>query len=109
MLVKAKGDLQAITASRLTDGIAVWRTAEGTWAEGIAEAAVFAKADVAAALDAARADTAGPQVVDIYPLDVRVTDGRPEPVHVRERMKALGPTVHPAFGKQAETTPGFTL
>lgn len=109
MLVKAKSDQQAISASRLIDGVAVWRTAAGEWSERVAEAAVFSKTDVADALEAARADIAARVVVDVYPLDVAITEAGPVPTHVRERMKAIGPSVHPAFGKQAAGDVSFSL
>jgi hypothetical protein len=98
MLAKAKGDLQAISASRLRDGTAVWWDNRGRWVENVGNAAVLSGEAIAAGLAAAKADIDRQVVVDVYPLDVRVVSGRPEPVHVRERIKALGPSVGTDFG-----------
>lgn len=109
MLVKAKGPLQSITASRLTDGIAVWLGPDGSWIESVTEAAAFSGPAIAEALAAAQADVAARAVVDAYPLDVAVEDGRTVPVHVRERMKALGPSVRTDLGKQAQPAAVLSL
>jgi hypothetical protein len=44
-------------------------------------------------------------VVDAYAIDVRLDDGIPVPISYRERVKALGPTIHPDMGKQTEGGP----
>ncbi|MFC7333642.1 DUF2849 domain-containing protein [Rhodocista pekingensis] len=103
MLVKAKGDLQAVSANRLRDGIAVWLSADHRWVEDVAAAGAFSGRALAEAQAVAQADSAAGLVVDVYPLDVAVTDGRTRPLHVRERMKARGPSVRPDLGKQADT------
>ncbi|ACI99565.1 DUF2849 domain-containing protein [Rhodospirillum centenum] len=103
MLVKAKGDLQAVSASRLRDGVAVWLSAGHRWMEDVADAGAFTGAALQQALAVAQADSAAGLVVDVYPLDVAVADGRTRPLHVRERMKARGPSVRPDLGKQAVT------
>jgi hypothetical protein len=36
---------------------------------------------------------------------VRVEDGLPVPIAYRERVRALGPTIHPDMGKQTEGGP----
>lgn len=101
MLVKAKGELQAVSANRLRDGIAVWLSADHRWVEDVAAAGAFRGEALKEALAAALAESAAGLVVDVYPLDVAVTDGKTRPLHVRERMKALGPSVRPDLGKQA--------
>lgn len=106
MLVKAKGPVQAVSASRLTDGVAVWLGPDHAWVEDVTQAGAFTGEAIAQALDRARADVAVGLVVDVYPLDVRVEDGRTIPVHVRERMKALGPSVRPDLAVPA---PAFDL
>lgn len=102
MLVKAKGKQQSITANRLRDGVAVWLADDLAWVERVDDAAVFEGDAIAAALEAAKRDVTALKVVDVYPLDVARIDGRTVPLHVRERMKALGPSVRPDLGKQAE-------
>ena len=93
MLVKAKGAVQAISASRLVDGVAVWLGPNGDWVERVDNAAVFPSADIPAAMERAREAERAQLVVDVYPLDVEVREGRTVPLHVRERMKAAGPSV----------------
>ena len=42
-------------------------------------------------------------VVDAYLVDVMIdAEGIPQPKHYRERIKTLGPSTHPHFGKQAD-------
>jgi hypothetical protein len=42
-------------------------------------------------------------VVDVYLVDVTLDDkGIPQPNHYRERIKTLGPSIHPQWGKQAD-------
>jgi len=109
MLVKAKGDLQAVSASRLVDGVAVWLGPDHRWVDQVAAAGAFRGAAIAQALDAARRDVDARLVVDVYPLDVEVTPAGTRPLHLRERMKALGPSTHPGLGKQAAVPPPFSL
>ncbi|WP_205028183.1 DUF2849 domain-containing protein [Oleisolibacter albus] len=101
MLVKAKGPLQSITASRLLDGRAVWLGDGDGWVERVEAAAVFSGEAIAAALSVGKEAERTQQVVDVYPIDVEVVDGRTRPLHMRERMKALGPSVRPDLGLQA--------
>lgn len=100
MLVKAKGAQQSITASRLIDGVAVWLGAGNQWVERVADAAIFEGEAIAQALDSAKADEKRQIVVDVYPLDVEATADGTRPLHIRERMKAIGPSVRRDLGKQ---------
>lgn len=109
MLVKARGPVQAVSANRLSDGIAVWLDADHRWVERVDDAGRFEGDAIARALDAAKADMTARLVVDVYPLDVREEAGRTVPTHVRERMKALGPSIRPDLGKQAEAPAALTL
>ncbi|MFV3126294.1 DUF2849 domain-containing protein [Niveispirillum sp. KHB5.9] len=106
MLVKAKGARQSVAASRLLDGEAVWLGAGNAWVERVAEAAVFDGADaIAEALAFAKAEEKRQVVVDVYPLDVEVTEEGTRPTHLRERLKGIGPTVRRDLGKQAVQAP----
>jgi hypothetical protein len=90
----------AITANGLRDGEAVF-WAKGQWVKTFSEAELFATREPAdAALSAARAQS--DIVVDSYMIDVVLDDGLPIPAAYRERVRALGPTIHPDIGKQAE-------
>ena len=95
--------LKAVTGNRLTDGeVVFW--AQGGWRERFAEIELFADdAQAEAALAAAKAQPT--VIVDPYIIDVRVEEGLPIPIAYRERVRALGPTIHPDMGKQTEGGP----
>ncbi len=95
--------LQALTANRLSDGIVVFWS-HGQWAERFPDAELFTEpAPAEAALNAAKALPRA--LVDPYLIDIRLDGGQPVPMSYRERVRALGPTIHPDMGKQAEGGP----
>ena len=92
--------LAAITASDLRDGEAVF-WARGRWTKSFAEAELFDAVEPGqAALDLAKAQAT--VVVDPYLIDLELEAGVAVPTSYRERVRALGPTIHPQMGKQAE-------
>ena len=91
--------LQAIVANSLTDGDVVFRGPKGDWVDQFADAKLYADKDEAAAAEA-EAKAQVTTVIDAYAIDVRLDDGQPVPISYRERVKALGPTIHPDMGKQ---------
>lgn len=96
---------QLVTANRLRDGIAVFLTRDGAWSEMIDEAVLALDPQAAAALEArAREDEGKTIVTGSYLVDAERLDGRVRATHIRERMRALGPTVRLDLGKQAEGT-----
>lgn len=92
----------AISANRLTDGAVIFLTSHG-WAHTIEEAERFAdKAAAEAALASrAQADAARNLLVEPIVFDLREAGGRVEAAHIREAIRAKGPTVRPDLGKQA--------
>lgn len=90
---------QVMTAYDVPTGDVVYWTGNG-WTRDVREAAVFD--DATAAEAAAAQDTAAQKVMDHYPIDVALTDGKPWPVRYREVVRASGPSVRPDLGKQAE-------
>ena len=55
-----------------------------------------------ALLARAKVDVVANRIVDPYLAQVQIGgDGAPVPVHYRERMRTLGPTIRPDLGKQA--------
>ncbi|HEX4740055.1 MAG TPA: DUF2849 domain-containing protein [Caulobacteraceae bacterium] len=89
----------ALTASSLVTGEAVFWSERG-WADRFADAEVFedrAQADAALA----QAQDQRRLVVEPYLIEVAQEAGLPVPVSFRERIRALGPTIHPDIGKQA--------
>lgn len=95
--------MKGVTGNRLADGeVVFW--ADGGWRERFAEIQLFADAESAeAALAAAKAQPT--VIVDPYIIEVRFDDGVPVPIAYRERVRALGPTIHPDMGKQVEGGP----
>jgi hypothetical protein len=90
----------AITANRLADGEVVFWS-DGRWVERFADAELFDDPDeMQASLGQATMEVT--TVVDVYPIDLTLQDGVPVPTSYRERVRALGPTIHPEMGKQAE-------
>ena len=90
----------ALTANDLRSGdVMFW--ADGRWVARFADAEVFADpTEGEAALAAAK--TQSTIVVDPYLIDLAEEDRVAVPVSYRERVRALGPTIHPDMGKQAE-------
>ena len=94
---------QLVTANRLRDGIAVFLTRGGEWSEVIDEAVLALEPQAAAALEArAREDEKKTIVTGSYLVDAERLEGRVRASHIRERMRANGPTVRLDLGKQAE-------
>lgn len=98
--------LKALKANRLSDGEAVWLTVAGTWSDSVSTARVEGDADSHAALETlgAKAD-ADAMVVDVELIDVHYEAGNPVPSKLKERIRALGPTVRLDLGKQADAKP----
>ncbi len=94
---------QLVTANRLRDGIAVFLTRSGQWSETIDDAALALEPQAAAALEArAKDDEKATLVTGAYLIDAERLNSRIRAAHIRERMRALGPTVRLDHGKQAE-------
>jgi hypothetical protein len=93
---------QIVSANRLSDGIIVFLGPSNQWVERLAEARVYA--DAAAAREGlafADSELKGNRVVEIAAFDVSVANGVATPVHLRDKIRAAGPTVHREHGKQA--------
>lgn len=96
----APSSAQAVTANRLDTGEVVFRRAAG-WAPRLADADVYLTPAAAEAV-VATAKAEPLVVVDPYRIELRLEGGLPIPQSYRERVRALGPTIHPDMGKQAE-------
>ncbi|MGK2285250.1 DUF2849 domain-containing protein [Pedomonas sp. V897] len=95
---------QVLTAYHVSTGdVVYWAGNEAgrpRWTRDVREALVFEDATEAEAAGAR--DTAAQIVMDHYPIDVELRDGKPWPVRYREVVRATGPSVRPDLGKQAE-------
>ena len=95
--------LQIITANLLRSGLVVFLTADHDWSEKVDDAAIARSEEDLRALETkAQADKDANLIVDPYPVDVIMEDGKVKVAHIRERIRTLGPTVHLDHGKQAE-------
>ncbi|RWM17858.1 MAG: DUF2849 domain-containing protein [Mesorhizobium sp.] len=93
--------MKVLTANRLTDGEAVWY-ANGGWAETIDNADLAHDKAAEDRLEAIGAAAyANNEVVDVNLIDVTVANGVVEPVRLREKIRAAGPTNRNDLGKQA--------
>ena len=93
--------MKSLTANRLSDGIAVWY-ANGGWAETIDNADIAHDKAAEDRLEAIGAEAqANNEVVDVNLIDVTGVDGAVEPVRLREKIRAAGPTNRNDLGKQA--------
>jgi hypothetical protein len=98
---------QVMTANRLRDGDVVFLTRAGHWALEIDNAVLAQEPQAVAALEArAKADEKATLVTGAYLFDAERIDGKIKASHIRERIRAQGPTVRMDLGKQAEGTAG---
>ena len=96
-----KSTLQIVTANDLMEGDVIYLTAGGDWARDHAAAAVAATPEAADRL-LATALAQPEKAVGPYLAEAEHgADGRPQPVHYRETIRTLGPTVRADLGKQA--------
>ena len=84
--------MKVLTANRLTDGAVVYRKPDQSWVRTIADAKIL-DSDAVSALADAQADVAAAKVVGLDLIDIVQTDKGPQPVRLRERIRAFGPTV----------------
>lgn len=94
---------QILTANRLRDGEVVFYTHAGNWSEAI-DGAVLATEPLAAKALEARGleDEKATLVTGVYLFDATRENGHVKAAHIRERIRALGPSVRLDLGKQSE-------
>ena len=93
-----------LSANALLEGEVVYRTADGGWSPHLGQARVAEDEAGAEALESAldAAELSGEVVEpELVPV-TRDGAGRIVPTHYREKIRALGPTVRPDFGPQAD-------
>jgi hypothetical protein len=91
---------KVVTANRLLEGDAVWRTASGDWSPDLTQAELIADA-ATAELRLLEAAAEAHLVVGAYLADAAAGADGPEPTHFREAFRTRGPSNY-AHGKQAE-------
>lgn len=92
------------TANRLTDGAVVFLGYDGEWTRHVDDARVAERDED---IDELRAEAeASANVVGAYLIeaDIRLPEGQGrvvEPLSYKERIRAFGPSIHPAFAKKS--------
>ena len=94
--------LKVLTANRLIDGEVVYLTPNRDWSEWLSDAAPLAgEAEHIRVQNIGEEAVADRVVVAPYLVPVEDVAGELRPLSQREWIRAKGPSVHPAFGKQA--------
>ena len=89
-----EGTHKVITANRLIDGLVVFVGAGLQWVLNINDAVILGDGpELAGALAFGAEEVAARKIVDPYAIDVSLRDGRPVPDRLRERIRAIGPSV----------------
>ncbi len=83
--------MKILTGNDLKTGDVVWWAGETEWSRHLADAQ-DAGADADAIL---QREEAARRVNASYAVDGEVTDRGPMPLHIKERVRAFGPTVRP--------------
>lgn len=94
------GQKLVLTANRLLDGRTVWWCKDGSWDLHIGRAALLDAEDAEAVLARVAGEAQRDGVVGVYDTAVQAVVP-PEPVTVREKIRAYGPTVHPEFAVES--------
>lgn len=93
---------KVLTANRLADGEVVFFAAGHSWSMEISHALVAdAEPSLGLLNEQLQLSETGTEVTDAYLFDVETIAGEIRPVHIRERIRTLGPTVRRDLGKQA--------
>ena len=83
-----------LTANRLSDGLVVFLTATGAWSQSINEAVLAREPRAATALERRGGEFEDTNLVTgAYLIEAERQASAITPTHVRERIRACGPTV----------------
>ncbi len=85
-------NVRVLTANRLADGRVVYLAEQGWTSDLGAARLVLNEADAESAETEGRAAVAGRLVVEPYLIDIEAETGGVQPVRLRERIRASGPT-----------------
>ena len=85
--------MKIVTGNDLASGAVVWWTGE-SWSRFVADAVDVEEhgESIAAAEEAAR------RVNGPYVIQAEQTEAGPRPAHIKDRIRAIGPTVRPDLG-----------
>ncbi len=100
-MAQAKEEMKILTANRLRNGETVYYTAAGEWSPYVSQAKVAATPeDIDALTKIGAAAYAANLVVDVNVIDI-TPGGDVKPSHIREIIRASGPTVRSDLNKPA--------
>jgi len=102
MAKKLKGP-QMIVANRLTDGRAVFFTAQDDWSADLEAVLVVEEDGIDAALARALDFSDRNIVVSVEAIEADTSTHPARPAHMKPLMQAKGPTVRPDLGYQTGT------
>ena len=83
---------QVVTANALIEGDPIWLTEDDTWSRDIADAELI-EDEAHAQLRLLFAESQPGQIVGAYLTEAEATPTGPAVTHIRERIRAAGPTV----------------
>lgn len=90
-----------LTANRLSDGIVVFLGADNVWTTDIHNSALAQEEMARAALGQRGVEfETFNTVTGAYLVEAERKDGRVAPIHIRERIRATGPTVGPEVARE---------
>jgi len=94
--------MKILTGNDLKSGAVVWWDGQG-WSLHIADAADAGEnaAEILAREESAR------RVNAAYAIAAELTEEGPRPAHIKDRVRALGPTVRPDLGYEAAARNGW--
>ena len=105
-MAQAKPHIKILTANRLRNGETVYYTAAGEWSPYVTEAKVATTAEDADALaKIGAAAYAANKVIDVAVIDVN-PGADVKPSHIREVIRATGPTVRVDLNKSVAPPQG---
>ena len=82
--------MRILTGNDLKTGFVTWWTGEG-WSLHVEDAIDVAGSEE----EIARREEAARRVNAPYAIDAELHEGAPRPAHIKDRVRALGPTVRP--------------
>ncbi len=91
--------MKAVTANLLKDGRVVYLAADNSWTERLGAARLLGDEEAEAVLAAAKARAT--EIAAAYLIDADA-NGAAGQKALRETIRAIGPTIRPDLGKQAE-------
>ncbi len=85
--------ISVLTANNLLNGRVVWLDKTGQWRYSIAHAQIFPNHEMKEVLAHQATKTSLDEVIGVYGVQIKLSSLGPEPITIRERIRAFGPNV----------------